>query len=307
MENARKLAALTFALLLDACVFDSPKTEPAAARNTFTDFQHVAGNVKGTWTKDKNPILISGDANVLKGDTLILKEGVILGGGYDIHVAPGAYLFVEGSDSLPVIVNYQSNQAKLLWGAVGNGGSFTVNGHARLSHLVWEYFQFTQTDTAASLEIDHGTFLHGFNNFLFFDILKRGAGFATQVVPVTIKNSLFVDPLDEFQYGAAVAFRTKEGSADTSMWSVDSNCFYLDDANGGSLSTFALSIPSGTYSRASWDGNGNMARLPDFVDFRQLSVDPDSWHRSDSVLITTVYDLHVKPGTPCEHMGAFAK
>jgi hypothetical protein len=87
---------------------------------------------------------------------------------------------------------------------------------------------------------------------------------------------------------------------------VDSNCFYTPGYTT-SGNVFSLSTTKGSFSAPAWPGNGNIDSVPAFVNYTFWGDDSLSWVRTDSVLITQVYDLHVKPGTPCANMGAYAQ
>ena len=279
-------------------LFDNPKpadTKPKV--NTFPDYQHISGNVKGTWTKANNPHVITDMAGILAGDTLVIGPGVQVEGSWDIYVNGGSTLFIEGTADEPVLLGTRPK----LHSSLG-GGSVIVIGTGKLSHVISQRaFVFSQSDTAASLEIDHGTFLHDRNDFLF---LRP----ATQVTRVSIRHSIFAMPVDYDGSNSPVALTTKDGVADTALWTVDSNCFFRPGYEVGQFwPAFSLTTLQGGFSAAAWPGNGNLAADPMFVDYKPYYQDWARYLRSDSVLITTVYDLHLKSASPCKGMGAYEK
>ena len=234
---------------------------------------------------------------MLPGDSLIIDSGVILEG-LDLTAKAGSYLEIRGSASDPVLAWTRP----ALHSSVGWGG-FIVSGKAKFSHMIGQSgIFFTESDSASYLQIDHSTFIHGRNAFQFFDSAGNPG---VQKVHISIRNSIIAYPIDEFGSNSAVGLYTKTGAADTSLWTVDSNCFYtpgwVDVGNVISLTT-----TKGSLAAPAWPGNGNLDSTPAFVNYSLYFEDTLRWHRSDSVLITQVYDLHVKTGSPCAGMGAYA-
>ena len=291
-------AVTCVSFLLTSCIFSSSKkVDPQTLRNTYPDYQHISGKVKGIWTKDHNPHALVNITTLMPGDTLTIKEGVVLEGPYDLDVSAGSFLVVEGSDSLPVIFNaFRALHSNM-------GGGLNISGHAKMSHFIDQVgFLLSAAGSTPSLDIDHATYIHGSNGFRFLDSAGNPG---VQQIHISIRNSIFADPLSGTIRGPYALF-TKDGVADTSLWSVDSNCFFNPDYPSGFEVAFALSTKQGTYSATSWNGNGNIAADPLFVDYVVYYNDSTRFARSDSVLITQVYDLHVKAGTPCAGMGAYA-
>ena len=297
MNRVALFLLVACAFLAGCGLFDSPKpadTKPKV--NTFPDYQHIEGRVKGAWTKANNPHKLTGMPVIAAGDTLTIQEGVELEGPHNLTVDSGGTLVVLGSDSLPVIL---AHNAAFYPGVDFGGGNLTIMGNAKLSRFICPRgIVFSQLGSLPSLEIDHGTFLHGRNDFLF----QRPA---TQVTRISIRHSIFAMPIGNGMRGP-YSLTTKYGVADTTLWTVDSNCFY----NAGYTDffpAFDLTTLQGEFTAAAWPGNGNLAADPMFVDYVPFWQDRARYLRSDSVLITTVYDLHLKPASPCKGMGAYEK
>ena len=293
-------AVTCVSFLLTSCIFSSSKkVDPQTLRNTYPDYQHISGKVKGIWTKDHNPHALVNITTLMPGDTLTIKEGVVLEGPYDLDVSAGSFLVVEGSDSLPVIFNaFRALHSNM-------GGGLNISGHAKMSHFIDQVgFLLSASGSSPTLEIDHATYIHGANEFRFLDSIGNPG---VQQMHISIRNSIFAVPITSLLNDGPVLLYTKDGLADTSLWTVENNCFYREGMDSGTIDPgYYLSTKQGVFTAPTWPGNGNVAALPDFVSYTIAYKDTVLWHRSDSVLITQVYDLHVKAGSPCANMGAYA-
>jgi hypothetical protein len=152
----------------------------------------VSGNVAGTWTLAQSPYLVTGDLQIVAGDTLVIEPGVQVRFTGHYELVDRGTLLAVGTESQPIVFTRHYPTDASRWA----GLSIELSGtRAMLRHCVIEYVDNRtqpQPDYYGALYIVGSCFADIRSCTIRYNRAQYGAGITTFASPVAMLDRLLV-------------------------------------------------------------------------------------------------------------------